>query len=228
MKDKVVLITGANGLLGRTVTNLFLGAGAIVVGASRSVKNDEFNHPNFAARATELSNGTAVRTLIESTIEQFGTIDVLIHTIGSFAGGESIQDTDDETFEQMLTVNLRTAFYGLRAVIPVMRKAAAGRIIAIGSRSAVEPSPSAAAYGASKAALVSLLKSAAAENKDAGFTINAILPATIDTPQNRAAMPDAEFSEWVSAEKIAETILWLSSDAAADTNGAMIEVYGKS
>lgn len=228
MKEKVVLITGANGLLGSSVTNLLLETGAMVVGASRSLNDKEIGHSNFAAKEADLSNGPAAQTLIGSTLKEFGRIDVLVHTIGSYAGGESIQNTDDKTFDQMMAVNLRTAFYVLRAVIPAMRRAATGRIIAIGSRSAVEPSPSAAVYGASKAALVSLLKSAAAENKNAGFTINAILPGTIDTPQNRAAMPNAEFAEWVSAGKIAETVLWLSSPAASDINGAMIEVYGKS
>jgi NAD(P)-dependent dehydrogenase (short-subunit alcohol dehydrogenase family) len=165
--------------------------------------------------------------LIDAVLDRFGRIDALVHTIGGFAGGKSIAETADETFQRMLAINLYPAFYLLRAAIPAMRPARKGRIIVIGSRSAVEPAPKAAAYGASKAALISLVKSAAEENKDAGITVNAVLPSTIDTPQNRAALPKADFSQWVSPESIAGTIVWLASDAAAEMSGAAIPVYGK-
>ena len=227
MKDKIVLITGANGGLGRYITDAFLKAEALVVGTSHSIDANAFSHGKFVARASDLTDCASAEALIRSIVEEFGKIDILIHTVGGFAGGKSIAETTNETFERMLTLNFRTAFYLFRSAIPLMRKSGNGRIIAIGSRAAVESSSYSAAYAASKAALVSLIKSAAAENNNSGITINAVLPETIDTPQNRINLPYADFSKWVSPEKIAETVLWLSSDAASHTNGALIPVYGR-
>jgi NAD(P)-dependent dehydrogenase (short-subunit alcohol dehydrogenase family) len=102
-----------------------------------------------------------------------------------------------------------------------------GRIVAIGSRAAVEASPGAAAYAVSKAALVALIKNVAAETKDFGVTANAVLPSTIDTPANRSAMPNADFSKWVAPEAIAKLIVWLVSEEAADVSGAIIPIYGR-
>jgi NAD(P)-dependent dehydrogenase (short-subunit alcohol dehydrogenase family) len=123
-------------------------------------------------------------------------------------------------------MNLNSAFHMLRAVIPHMRKAGAGRIIAIGSRAAEDPGPTVGAYSASKAALVSLIRTVALENKDASITANVILPGTIDTPANRKAMPSADASTWVQPASIASLILWLAGDAGKDVNGAAIPVYG--
>ena len=227
MKDKIVLITGANGGLGRYITDALLKAGALVVGTSNLINANDFSHGKFVARESDLTDCASAEVLIRSIVEEFGKIDILIHTVGGFAGEKSISETANDVFERMLTLNYRTAFYLFRSAIPSMRKSGNGRIVAIGSRAAVEPSPYSAAYAASKAALVSLIKSAAAENNNSGITINAVLPETIDTPQNRINIPYADFSKWVSPEKIAETVLWLSSDAASHTNGALIPIYGK-
>jgi NAD(P)-dependent dehydrogenase (short-subunit alcohol dehydrogenase family) len=127
----------------------------------------------------------------------------------------------------MLDLNLRSAFHILRAVIPVMRASGSGRIVAIGSRAAVEPQPSIAAYSASKAALVSLMRTVALENKDHGVTANVILPGTMDTPANRASEPAADFTRWIDPQQVANLALWLVSDAASQVTGALIPVYGK-
>jgi NAD(P)-dependent dehydrogenase (short-subunit alcohol dehydrogenase family) len=127
----------------------------------------------------------------------------------------------------MFDLNLNSAFHMLRAVIPHMRKAGAGRIIAIGSRAAENPGPTVGAYSASKAALVSLVRTVALENKDVGITANTILPGTIDTPANRKAMPGADTSGWVQPASIASLIVWLVGDAGKDVTGAAIPVYGK-
>ena len=126
----------------------------------------------------------------------------------------------------MFEMNLNSAFHMLRAVIPHMRKAGAGRIIAIGSRAAEAPGPSVGAYSASKAALVSLVRTVALENKDAGITANVILPGTMDTPANRKAMPGADTSTWVQPASVASLIVWLAGDAGNDVTGAAIPVYG--
>jgi len=227
MKDKIVLVTGANGGLGSYVTRAFLEAGATVIGTSRKIAQSEFPSPNFTAIAAELSTGNGARVLMEQVLARFGKLDVLAHTVGAFAGGSSIADTDDATFQKMLDLNLNSVFYVLRAAVPLVRQSGSGRIIAIGSRAAVDPGTGVGAYSASKAAMVSLIRTVAAENKDAGLTANVILPGTIDTPTNRAAMPNADRSKWVDAASIASLVLWLAGEAGKDVNGAVIPVYGK-
>ena len=226
LRSKIALIAGANGGLGKSVTQAFLDAGATVVGVSRNIRQADFNHPSFVAIAAELSSGNAAKKLVDQVAAKFGRIDVLAHLIGGFAGGRTVAETDDPTFESMLDVNLRSAFYVLRSVIPQMRRAGSGRIIAIGSRAAEDPGPSVGAYSASKAALVSLIRTVALENKDRGITANVILPGTIDTPANRKAMPDADTRTWVQPTSIASLIVWLASEAGKGVNGAVIPVYG--
>jgi len=157
---------------------------------------------------------------------RFGRLDVLVHTVGGFAGGRSIAETDDATFQRMLDLNLNSVFHILRASIPVLRQTGNGRLIAIGSRAALEPGAGVGAYSASKAAMVSLIRTAALENKDAGLTANVILPGTMDTPANREAMPNADVSKWVRPAAVASLITWLASDAGRDISGAVIPVYG--
>jgi NAD(P)-dependent dehydrogenase (short-subunit alcohol dehydrogenase family) len=132
MKDKIVLVTGASGGLGSYITQAFLDAGATVVGVSRKIQQADFNSPAFTALAAEISTAAGV----ESVLGRFGRLDVVVHTVGGFAGGPSVAETDDSTFQRMFDVNLKSTFYLLRAVLPVMRKTRNGRIIAIGSRGA--------------------------------------------------------------------------------------------
>ena len=226
MKDKIVLVTGANGGLGSSVTQAFLDAGAIVIGASRNIRQSEFDSATFTAISADLSSGQGARELIEELLSKFGRLDVLAYTVGGFAGGSAIADTDDPTFQNMFDVNLYSTFYLLRAAIPALRQSQAGRVIAIGSRAAVDPGANAGAYSASKAAMVSLIRTVALENQDVGMTANIILPGTIDTAANRKAMPKADFSKWVQPKSIASLMVWLASEAGKDVNGAAIPVYG--
>src|SRR5208283_1212481 len=113
----------------------------------------------------------------------------LVHVVGGFAGGASVAETDDATWQKMMDINLNAAFYVFRAVLPIMRGAEKGRIIAIGSRQAVQPAAGVGAYAASKAGLVSLVQTVALENRDKNIRANVILPGTMDTAANRAAMP---------------------------------------
>lgn len=227
MKGRIVLVTGANGGLGTTVTKAFLDAGATVIGASRVIEQSEFPNGYFTAIAADIGNSQGAKALIEQIAARFGKLDVIAHTVGGFAGGSSVADTDDATFQHMLDVNLNATFFLLRAAIPLLRKSSSGRVIAIGSRAAEEPGANVGAYSASKAAMVSLIKTVAIENRDTNMTANAILPGTIDTPANRKAMPDADFSKWVQPASIASLMLWLASDSARDVNGAAIPVYGR-
>src|SRR5580692_11928855 len=226
MNEKVALVTGANGGLGTHVTKALLDGGFTVVGLSPRIQQSDFDHPNFIALPAALTNLGAAKKAVDSVMARCGKIDVLAHLVGGFAGGRTVAEMDDATWKRMFDANLNSAFHILRAVIPVMRKAGGGRIIAIGSRAAEDPGPKVGAYSASKAALVSLIRTVALENKDAGITANVILPGTIDTPANRAAMPKADASKWVHPAAIASLITWLASDAGRDVNGAVIPVYG--
>jgi NAD(P)-dependent dehydrogenase (short-subunit alcohol dehydrogenase family) len=226
MKGKVVLVTGANGGLGTSVARAFLDTGATVVGTSRKIQQSEFDSPNFAAIPGEISSGEGARALVEAVAVRFGRINVLAHTVGGFAGGQSVAATDDATFQRMMDLNLSATFYLLRAALPLLRKTGSGRIIAIGSKAAVDPGANVGAYSASKAAMVSLIRTVALENVDAGVTANVILPGTMDTPTNRKDMPNADVSKWVQPASVASLMVWLAGEAGKDVNGAVIPVYG--
>lgn len=228
MKGKIVLVTGANGGLGTSVTQAFLDAGATVIGSSRKIEQAEFSSGNFTALPGDVSSPKGAKSLLDQIISKFGGLEVLAHTVGGFAGGQSIADTDDKTFQQMFEMNLNATFYLLRSAVPALRKSGNGRIIAIGSRAALEPGAGVGAYSASKAAMVSLIRTVAAENYDAGVRANVILPGTMDTPANRKAMPDADFSKWVKPASVASLMLWLAGESGKDVNGAVIPVYGES
>ena len=224
MKGKVAFITGAKGGLGAFITQRFLATGATVVGASRSISREDFPADNFVPLAFDLTRAAAVREAIDSVAGRFGRLDALVHVAGGFVGGQSIADTDDATWEQMRDLNLTSAFYVLRAAIPHLRKTGQGRIIAIGSLTAVEPHAGLAAYVTFKSALSTLVRTAALENKDAGLTANVILPGTMDTPANRKAMPKADFSKWLQPSAVAELAVWLAGNDAARISGASIPI----
>lgn len=227
LEGKIALITGAKGGLGTFVTESFLAAGATVVGVSRSIQASDFAHPEFHAMPAELSSGDAARKLADDVVARFGRIDALVHVMGGFAGGKSVAEMDDATFEKMLDLNYRAAFYIARAVLPEMRRQGGGRILAVASRQALEPAAMIGAYSASKAALVSLVRTIALENKDRCISANTVLPGTMDTPGNRAGDPNADPSQWVQPLQVAAILVHLASDAGAQITGAAIPVYGK-
>jgi NAD(P)-dependent dehydrogenase (short-subunit alcohol dehydrogenase family) len=219
LTGKIAIVTGAKGGLGTFVTEALLAAGAHVVGVSRSIKDADFAHPEFTALPAELSSGDAARKVASDVVERFARIDILAHVMGGFAGGQSVADTDDATFERMLDLNYRAAFYMARAVLPPMRQQGGGRIVAIASRQAVEPAAMTGVYSGSKAALVALIRTIALENKDRCISANTVLPATMDTPGN----PGPQF---VKPAQVAAMVVHLASDAAAQVTGAAIPIYG--
>ena len=226
MTAKVAFVTGADGGLGTHVTTAMLDAGFMVVGLAPKIQTSTFDHPHFTALPATLDSVATAKSAVDTTIAHFGKVDVLAHLVGGFAGGPTVADTDDATFQRMFEMNLNSAFHILRAVLPHMRKAGSGRIIAIGSRAAENPGATVGAYSASKAALVSLIRTVATENKDAGITANVILPGTMDTPANRKIMPGADTSQWVQPASVASLIVWLAGDGGKDVTGAAIPVYG--
>jgi NAD(P)-dependent dehydrogenase (short-subunit alcohol dehydrogenase family) len=215
MTGQVVLITGASGGLGRSVTRAFTDAGATVAASSRK-------SPDFPADLVDPAQAAA---LAKTVLDRHGRIDALIHLAGGFTGA-SVHETTDAAWDQMMNLNLRAAFHILRAVIPIMRAARRGRIVAVASRAAVDTAPGIAAYAASKAALLSLVRSAALENQDLGITANAILPGTIDTEANRQWGTPEERAKWVSPDRIAALALFLVSDRGREITGAALPMYG--
>ena len=217
-----VLITGASGGLGTAVCQTFLETGAKVIGVARN-----WTEPvSFLTLSVDLTTAEGCDAMVEQALAH-GPIDALVHLLGGFGGGQSVAETSDKTWDGMMTLNLRASFCTMRAVLKPMTAAKYGRIIAVGSRAAVEPMPSYAAYSVSKAGLVALVKNVATETKDLGITANVVLPSTIDTPVNRKAMPKSDFSRWVKPESIAKTLVWLASREAGDVSGAVIPIYGR-
>lgn len=226
MNDRIVLVTGAKGGLGSFVTRSFLAGGATVVGVSRSIQAADFPHPKFVAVEADISSRSAARNITDSVVSRFGCIDVLAHIVGGFAGGATIADTDDATWERMRALNLEAAFYAAAAVLPHMRRKKFGRIVGVGSKAAEQPHAGIGAYVVFKTAMAALFRTIALENADAGITSNVVLPGTMDTPANRSAMPDADFSQWIPPQAVADAIVWLAGDQAGHINGAVIPVAG--
>lgn len=214
---RVALISGVSGGLGGAVTRAFARAGFSVAGVARGAGN-------FID--ADLTRPEGARLAVEAALRQAGRIDVLAHLMGGFAGGHPVEATDDETWQRMLDLNLNAAFYLCRAVLPTMKAAGWGRILTIGARTAVEPAANFAAYGVAKAALMALTRTMALEGRAHGITANTVLPSTIDTPANRAAMPQADHSRWVKPQAIADLLVWLASEGAGDISGAVVPIYG--
>lgn len=231
--NKVVLVTGAAGNLGRAVAGALIGSGARVVLADRSRDRLASLYPSPGANVllvgdTDFTDAAAVARLAESALGHFGRIDALVNTIGGFTGGKPVHEDDPASWERMMAINLRTTLLSCRAVIPAMIRQGGGRIVNVGARAALGGVAGLGAYVASKSAVIRLSETLAAELKDQGITVNCVLPGTIDTPENRRDMPKADFSRWVPPSEIAEVIVFLVSDASRAVSGASIPVYGRS
>jgi NAD(P)-dependent dehydrogenase (short-subunit alcohol dehydrogenase family) len=176
--------------------------------------------------AADVTQADGVGDLVSAVLARFGRIDVLLNTAGGWSGGKPVGETPVEEWDRMLALNLRSAFLLSRAVLPYMLEAGWGRIVHVSSKTAVEPRARQSAYATSKMGLITLTEVIAAEVKGSGVTANVILPSVIDTAANREAMPKADPRKWVPPERIAATMRFLCSDAAASINGARIPIYG--
>ncbi|MBM3461312.1 MAG: SDR family oxidoreductase [Armatimonadetes bacterium] len=223
--ETVVLITGADGGLGGAVTDRFLQGGATVFTVSRKAAPAE--HPRRFAVQADLTSGEDAKAAVQAALDQAGRLDVLVHLVGGFAGGSRVEETDDATWNGMISLNLNAAFHIMRAALVPMRAARRGRVIAVGSRTGLDLAAGYGAYGVSKAALHALVKTVALENRNHKITANVVMPSVIDTPANRAAMPDADHAKWVAPSSLASVIHWLASDEAAEVSGALIPAYGR-
>ena len=224
---KPVLITGATGALGGAVTRSFVAADARVAAVARDWRSKDLVDTQILRIEADLTTEGGARRAVEQVAEQLGPVHVLVHLVGGFAGGLSFTETGDDIWEKMMNLNLRSAIHTMRAALPVMIRAKFGRVVVAGSRAGVAPAANMSAYCAAKAALHALVQCVAEEVKADGVTVNAVLPSVIDSPGTRAAMPKADFTKWAKPESIASAILWLASEEAADTTGALVPVYGR-
>jgi NAD(P)-dependent dehydrogenase (short-subunit alcohol dehydrogenase family) len=230
VENKVTIISGASGGLGSVVSRKFYEAGAsLVLVGSRPAKVEalagELGHERTLAIGTDLVDPAGAAQVVTATLEQFGRVDILLNLAGGFTGGTPVSESGTEDLARMLDINLWTAYNMCRAAVKPMLDQQWGRIVNTGSRDAERGRANYSAYSMSKAAVLRLTESLAAEVKGSNLTVNAILPGTIDTEANRQSMPQADFSTWVKPAVIAETLLFLVRDETAIT-GAAIPLYG--
>jgi NAD(P)-dependent dehydrogenase (short-subunit alcohol dehydrogenase family) len=181
-----------------------------------------------AGVSVDVTDAQAVEKVIAEIVAKHARLDILVNTVGGYAGGTNLWEVDPRTYDKMLHLNLNAGFVLARAVVPQMIKQNRGWIVNIASKAAFDHAAGGALYAASKAAALALMDSLAAEVKPYNVNVNSILPSIIDTAVNRRAMPDADFAKWPKPEEIARVILFLCSEEARVIHGAAIPVYGKS
>jgi NAD(P)-dependent dehydrogenase (short-subunit alcohol dehydrogenase family) len=226
MADRSVLITGGTGGLGGAVTAAFVADGWRVVlpvrgGPSRVdgaevVTGVDVADPEAVARAVDVAAGAAGAPLR-----------AVVNLVGAFAGGARVHETPLADFEAQFALNVRPTFVVTQAALPYLVAAGGGAIVCVSSRAAVAPFPGAAGYISSKAAVIAFAQAVAAEYRAEGVRCNVVLPSVIDTPANRAGMPDADHSRWVSPAEIAGVIRFLAGPDSTPVSGASVPVYGR-
>ena len=235
-EGKVALVAGGTGGLGRAVSLAFLGEGAkvevtyVVPGEWAELQDVVAKLGGGALKGHEVdvTDETAVNGLVEEIVESQGRLDVLVNTVGAYAGGLKLWEMETRVFEQMMALNLRSGYALARAAARTMLKQKRGAIVNVAAKAAFDHAAGAAAYAAAKAAALAMIDSLAADLKGSGVRANSILPSIIDTAANRKAMPKADFAKWPKPEDIARVILFLCSEEAKVIQGAAVSVYGDS
>jgi len=236
LENKVAVVTGATGALGRVVTKLLLEKGAKVIVSYR--KEDKWAElssfvghlkNNLVGVKGDVTDEQSVRNLVQRAVEQHGRVDILLNIVGAYVGGTDVANTEESHWDYMMNVNLKSAFLCSKAVLPYMIKQNYGKMVSVSSWMAVDKRRRAksGAYAVSKAGVIVLTETIAEEVKNYDINVNCIMPSMIDTPDNRRNFPKADFSKWVDPKDIAEVILFLVSDASKAISGAAVPVYGK-
>lgn len=234
MKDRVVLVTGGAGNVGRSVTRRFLEGGARVVvpmykgdadGVLDELRGRHAGHLHTFSLDLTTERGAA--QAVGQVVEWGGRIDAVAHLVGGYIGGREIADTGTEVWEHMIDLNLTSAWLVARSALPRMVEQGEGSLVFVSSRSALRQRARHGAYAISKAALITLAETIAEEYGGRGVRANVVVPDTIDTEANRRAMPQADHSGWTPPEQVARVIAFLSSSAAEGMNGKVVEVGGR-
>jgi len=234
LQDQVAVVTGAAGNIGTALCQALAERGvklALIDIGDEALAELQVKLPRDLETETfptDLIDPASVTRTVDAVHSQFGQIDILANIAGGFAMGPPLQETDDDTWNRMMDLNLRSIFNMCRAVVPLMQARGSGRIVNVSARAALAGKATMGPYCASKAGVITLTESLAAENKKQGINVNCILPGTVDTPQNRAAMPDQKHDDWVPTAALADVIVFLTSHAARCVTGAAIPVYGRS
>jgi NAD(P)-dependent dehydrogenase (short-subunit alcohol dehydrogenase family) len=227
LSGKVFIVTGAFGALGQAVTACMIAHGAkLALVGRRPGPGIEHRADALLYTGVDLSQKDAVGAVVERIFKETGRIDGLVNLAGGF-DWDKLEGSTLESWDSMFRVNLLTAVVSCEAVLPYLLRGESGTIVNIGSTGAIKAACGMGAYAASKAGVVKLTEALADELKDRGITVNAILPSVLDTPGNRADMPSADFTRWVSPKAVAEVIVFLVSDLARAISGATLPVSGR-
>nr|WP_249815986.1 SDR family oxidoreductase [Bradyrhizobium sp. 138] len=225
VQGKIIVVTGALGALGKVVAETAQSRGARVAGIDHAPSQAPATPESIEIGGVDLSDAAKAKTAVGAAARHFGRIDALINIAGGFAF-ETVGDGDIKTWHRMYALNVLTALNASRAALPHLAASKAGRIVNIGAMSALQAGSGMGSYAASKAGVHRLTEALASEWKGK-VTVNAVLPSIIDTRANRADMPKADFSRWVTPQELTEVILFLASDAASGVTGALIPVGGR-
>ncbi|WP_027530797.1 SDR family oxidoreductase [Bradyrhizobium sp. WSM3983] len=225
MQGKIIVVTGAHGALGKVVADVALSRGARIAGIDHAPSQMPPTTGRIEIGGVDLSDTAQAKMAVEAAAKHFGRLDALINIAGGFAF-ETVGDGDIKTWHRMHALNVLTALNTSHAALPHLAASKAGRIVNIGAMGALQAGAGMGPYAASKAGVHRLTEALANEWKGK-VTVNAVLPSIIDTKANRADMPKADFSKWVTPQELAEVILFLVSDAASGVTGALIPVSGR-
>lgn len=228
LTDRVVIVTGAEGVVGQAVVAELAQRGARVVMVDRAPAGSAAAGSAAALRlnGVDLCDAAAVAGMVEQVVDELGRIDGLVNVAGGFAW-EPVASGSIETWDRMYQINLRTAVVTTQAVLPQMLRLGAGRIVNVGAAAALQAGNGMAAYAAAKSGVARLTEGLAEELKDQGVTVNAVMPTVIDTPANRKDMPGEDPARWVGPDKLASVIAFLLSDDASAVTGALLPVRGR-
>ena len=231
-QNQTIFITGACGNLGQAVAAAFRAEGANLVLADLRAADLErvFGAPGTQSLplALDLRDAGSVKAAADAAVARFGRIDVLCNLAGGFRMGPAVHETPMADFDFLYDLNVRSVLHTAAAIVPHMLKAGSGRVVNVGALGALQGGAQKGAYIAAKGAVHRLTESMAAELRGQGGGVNAVLPSILDTPQNRADMPDADVSRWVSTAALADVTVFLASDAARAVHGALVPVSGLS
>jgi len=228
MESVPVLVAGGTGALGAAVLRELLDAGHPVTATWLVDKERERIEADFGGdeRLTLVEANLMEPDATAAAVASVDGLRAVVNLVGGYAGGANVDETEPEEFERMLALNLRPGFLLARAAMPLLVDAGGGAYVGVSSRAAVSPFAGAAGYIVGKAGVLAFVQALDAEYRDRGVRCNAVLPSVIDTPANRASMPDADHSKWVPPGQIARVVRFLVSDESAPLSGAAIPVYG--
>lgn len=230
MADRVMIVTGAFGSLGRVVARAAAARGlrvaALDQAASPPAELSGADGRIELLAGVDLTDPASAGKAVESVVSRLGRLDALLNIAGGFRW-TPVADSDGAVWDLLFRLNVQTAVNASRAAIPHLIASGAGRIVSVGAAAAERSSVGMGPYAASKSGVHRLTESLAEELKGKGVTVNAVLPSIIDTPQNRADMPDADPAKWVSPAELAEVMLFLASPEASAVTGALVRVPGR-